>query len=168
MINMITHLLIMRHAKSSWGDENLSDHDRPLNKRGQKGADLIAKTLTAKDYQPDMIWSSDAERTKETARRMIQIIPGAQKILYQPEFYMAGALHVLDLLRTSDEPSGRLMLLGHNPGWEGLFEYFTGQYQRFPTGACAVLLRKDVSADWLTPEAWQFKELLRPRDLTSA
>jgi phosphohistidine phosphatase SixA len=60
------------------------------------------------------------------------------------------------------------MLLGHNPGWEGLFEYFSGHYERFPTGACAVFSRKDKLANWLTPKAWAFETLLRPRDLSAA
>jgi len=155
----------MRHAKSSWEDENLPDHSRPLNKRGRDSADIIAKALILRRYSPDTIWSSDAERTKETALRIIRIIPGTQNIFYQPGFYMAGALQALDLLETSNEPDGKLMLLGHNPGWEGLFEHFSRHYERFPTGTCAVFLRKDTSADWLSPQAWQFKELLRPREL---
>jgi len=155
----------MRHAKSSWKDESLDDHSRVLSKRGRLAADTIAKVLISKNYSPDIIWSSDAQRTKETALRMIRIIPGAQEVFYESGFYMAGALHALDLLSEAQEPDGKLMLLGHNPGWEGLFEYFSGQYERFPTGACGVFLRKDRSANWLTPEAWQFKELLLPRNL---
>ncbi len=163
---MLTNLLIMRHAKSSWGDEDLSDHDRPLNKRGQAAADMIGQVLTAKNYPPDIIWASDAQRTKETAQRIIRVTPGAQDLRYQPEFYLAGAIHVLNLLRSVDEPSGRLMLLGHNPGWEGLFEHFSGHPENFPTAACAIFTRKDPSAHWLTAQAWQFRDFLRPRDLT--
>lgn len=165
---MLNYLLIMRHAKSSWKDEGLADHDRPLNKRGRESADRIAQILTAKHCAPDIIWSSDAQRTKETALRMIRVIPGAQQISYEPGFYMAGALHVLDLLSAAKEPDGALMLLGHNPGWEGLFAHFSGHHERFPTGACAVFARKDPAADWRTSEAWQFKELLRPRDLMNS
>jgi len=165
---MLSYLLIMRHAKSSWKDEGLSDHDRPLNKRGRAAADMMGTVLTAKNYAPDIIWASDAQRTKETAQRLIRIIPGAQTISYQPDFYMAGALQALDLLSAVAEPDGKLMLLGHNPGWEGLFEHFSGHYERFPTGACGVFARKDPAADWRSPAAWQFKELLRPRDLMDA
>lgn len=162
---MLRHLLIMRHAKSSWDDEALKDHDRPLNKRGRKAADKVAQVLNAKGYAPDTIWCSDAVRTKETATRLIRIIPGPQVIYHQPGFYMATSDAVLQLCASAEEPDGNLMLLGHNPGWEDLFEHFSGQYQRYPTGACGVFARKDEAASWLSPTAWQFKELLLPREL---
>lgn len=162
---MLSHLLIMRHAKSSWADDSLTDHARPLNKRGQKSADIIARTLIAKGCAPDLIWCSSAERTKETATRIIRIIPGAQNVFHQPEFYMARAAKALELCSKVDEPIGKLMLLGHNPGWADLFEHFSGHPHRYPTGACGIFERKSQEADWLSREAWQFKDLLLPREL---
>lgn len=162
---MLTHLLIMRHAKSSWDNEELSDHERGLNARGRKSADAIARVLSAKNIAPDVIWSSDAQRTRETAERMIRIIPGAQNIFFNSEFYMASAEHVLELCQSAEEPNGRLLLLGHNPGWSILFEYFSGHAHRYPTGACGIFVRKNNKSDWLSPDAWQFKELLLPRDI---
>ena len=162
---MLTHLLIMRHAKSSWTDASLPDHARPLNGRGRESADVIAATLTAKGFAPDVIWSSDAQRTRETATRMIRVIPGAQQVFYQPEFYMASANQALQICTAADEPDGKLMLLGHNPGWEDLFDHFSGHHQQYATGCCGVFVRKDKSAHWLSPEAWHFKIFLQPRDL---
>jgi len=92
---MLTHLLLMRHAKSSWKDQSLADHARPLNKRGRREADIIARTLTAKGFAPDIIWSSDAERTSETAARLISIMPGAQSIIRTAEFYHASSAKVI-------------------------------------------------------------------------
>lgn len=171
---MLTHLLLMRHAKSSWTDASLSDHERPLNKRGRRSADLTARVLTARGYAPDMIWSSDSARTKETATRMIREIPGAQVIHYFPEFYHASVEAVLDVCRKEtaieETPFERLMLLGHNPGWSSLYEYFcAGQPSprtHFPTAACAVFVRKEgIEATWYTPEAWRLIDLLLPREL---
>lgn len=162
---MLSYLLIMRHAKSSWSDETLTDHARPLNGRGRESADVIAQTLTAKGYPPDIIWSSDAQRTKETATRMIRVIPGPQQIFYQPEFYMASAEQTLQLCSSADEPDGKLLLLGHNPGWSNLFHFFSGTYHRYPTATCAVFARKDETANWLTPDAWQLKDILVARDI---
>lgn len=162
---MLTHLLIMRHAKSSWDHEDWSDHERPLNERGRKSADAIAQVLTAKNIAPDIIWSSDAQRTKETAARMIRIIPGAQTIFHNPGFYMASPEQVLEICNAEEEPNGRLLLLGHNPGWSILFQYFSGKSHRYPTGACSIFTRKNNTSDWLSADAWQFKELLLPRDI---
>jgi len=72
----------MRHAKSSWADDQMSDHDRPLNDRGRRAATAMGEALTARGYAPDIIWSSDAKRTRETAMLLIRAIPGPQVINY--------------------------------------------------------------------------------------
>ncbi|MFU8827788.1 MAG: SixA phosphatase family protein, partial [Brevefilum sp.] len=60
-------LLLMRHAKSSWKDDNLTDHARPLKKRGRKDAKRIAQVMDKNDLIPDLILSSSAVRAAETA-----------------------------------------------------------------------------------------------------
>ncbi len=168
---MLSHLLFMRHAKSSWANGNVPDHARPLNPRGRDEADLTAQTLVAKGFAPDLIWASDARRTTETAERLIHIIPGAQTIIKAPEFYNASAAHVLAECARADEPEGRLMLLGHNPGWSELLGHFMGRPHAMPTACCAVFARnttadKDESGgDWLSPVSWRLVDLLEPKDL---
>ena len=105
----------MRHAKSSWSDGSLSDHERPLNKRGKRAAEAVGHALTARGYPPDIIWSSDATRTRETAMRLIRAIPGAQTVNYNSDFYHASLETVLSVCGKQIEPDGKLMLLGHNP-----------------------------------------------------
>lgn len=156
----------MRHAKSSWSDGSLSDHQRPLNKRGEKAAEAVGHALTARGYTPDIIWSSDSKRTRQTAMRLIRAIPGAQTVNYDSNFYHAGVQTVLTVCGKQIEPEGKLMLLGHNPGWAALHEYFTGQYQDYPTGACTVMSRNMQSeGDWLAPSSWRFVDLILPREL---
>lgn len=156
----------MRHAKSSWSDGSLSDHQRPLNKRGEKAAEAVGLALTARGYAPDTIWSSDSNRTRQTAMRLIRAIPGAQTVNYDSNFYHAGIQTVLTVCGKQIEPEGKLMLLGHNPGWAALHEYFTGQYHDYPTGACTVMTRNMQSdGDWLDPSSWRFVDLILPREL---
>ena len=163
---MLTRLMLMRHAKSSWSDGAMSDHERPLNERGRCAATAVGAALTARGYAPDIIWSSDAKRTRETAMRLIRAIPGPQTVNYNPDFYHASVETVLRVCGQQVEPSEPLMLLGHNPGWGGLHHYFTGQEHDYPTGACTVLTRKDNGiSDWLDPAAWKFTDLILPRDL---
>ena len=163
---MLTHLLIMRHAKSSWSEGRLSDHERPLNPRGEKSADAMAAALHARGYAPDIIWSSDSTRTRQTAMRLIRAIPGPQIVEYSAEFYHASAAQALKLCGTQIEPDGRLMLLGHNPGWAELHSYFTGRADDFPTAACTVLARTDKGdGDWLAPKSWRMVDYILPRDL---
>ena len=163
---MLSRLLLMRHAKSSWSEGRVSDHDRPLNDRGRRAATAVGAALFARGYAPDLIWSSDAKRTRETAMNLIRAIPGAQTVNYTPKFYHASVETVLQALGQQIEPDQPLMLLGHNPGWSELHHYFTGQSHDYPTGACTVLTRKPNSTpDWLDPSAWQFTDLILPRDL---
>lgn len=163
---MLPRLLLMRHAKSSWADDQMSDHERPLNDRGRRAATAMGAALTARGYAPDIIWSSDAKRTRETAILLIRAIPGPQTINYTSDFYHASVETVLSVCGKAIEPDQPLMLLGHNPGWSELHHYFTGQPHDYPTGACTVLTRKDNGiSDWLNPAAWKFTDLILPRSL---
>lgn len=162
---MLTHLLLMRHAKSSWDNADLTDHQRPLNDRGRRAATLIGRTLTARGYAPQTIWSSDSKRTRETAMHLIRAIPGAQRVDYFSEFYHASPQDVFSVAKGEGEPEiDRLMWLGHNPGWAEMHQIFTGHYHRYPTAACTVLERIDPG-DWLSPENWRVVDLLIPKDL---
>ena len=154
----------MRHAKSSWDDESLSDHERPLNARGERAATAIGAALHARGFTPDIIWSSDATRTRLTALRLIRAIPGAQQVEYISGFYHASAQNVLEICEQRGEAEKPLMLLGHNPGWGALHHHFTGQFHSYPTGACTVLSRKD-DGYWLSPSSWNFTDFILPREL---
>ena len=163
---MLSHLLLMRHAKSSWSDGSLSDHERPLNERGKTAALAVARALIARGYPPDTIWTSDAKRTRETAMLLIREIPGPQVVSHNSDFYHASAQQVLSICGKQIEPEGKLMLLGHNPGWAELHVYFTGQYNDYPTGACTVLKRTENNdGDWLDPASWRLIDFIKPRDL---
>jgi phosphohistidine phosphatase len=162
---MLTHLLLMRHAKSSWADPDMRDHDRPLNDRGQRAATAVGQALTARGYAPELIWASDSKRTRETAMRLIRAIPGAQTIEYFSDFYHASPQMVLNTAYQQGEPGvDRLMWLGHNPGWAELHAQFTGRHDDYPTGACTVLKRLS-DGNWLSPASWRLVDLILPRDL---
>lgn len=154
----------MRHAKSSWDDDSLSDHERPLNARGERAATAVGAALHARGLAPDIIWSSDATRTRQTALRLIRAIPGAQQVEYISGFYHASAQNVLEICEQQGEAEKPLMLLGHNPGWGALHQHFTGRYHDYPTGACTVLSRKNED-HWLSPESWNFTDFILPREL---
>lgn len=163
---MLTHLLLMRHAKSSWDSGVETDHARPLNERGRRSATNVGAALHAKGVAPESIWCSDAKRTRETAIRLIRAVPGGQRVDYYSEFYHASPMDVFQLARREGEPKGfeRLMWLGHNPGWSELHHFFTGRPHDYPTGACTVLERIG-DGGWLSPENWAFVDLILPRAL---
>lgn len=162
---MLTHLLLMRHAKSSWDSPDDTDHQRPLNPRGERAATAMGQALHARECAPQTIWSSDSTRTRQTAMRLIRAIPGAQRVEYFAEFYHASPHDVLRVATRQGEPGvERLMWLGHNPGWAELHTFFTGRHDDVPTGACTVLTRVD-NGDWLSPESWRLIDQILPREL---
>lgn len=158
----LEYLLILRHAKSSW-THDLTDHARPLNKRGRNAATAVGGVLKAKGLVPSIIWSSDSARTTETVERLFD---SEIETKFSSTLYHASANTVLTFCSQQGEPkNGPLLLVGHNPGYEDLFGYFTGLSRHYPTGACTVLKRADSEAHWLSPDAWKMIDLILPRDL---
>jgi len=157
------HLLLMRHAKSSWNHEGLTDHERPLNKRGRRASRDIGSVLGAQGLVPDHIWSSDSQRTRETFEHSF---PNTDiKPVWHEGFYHASANQVLYICAENGEPeSGTLMLLGHNPAWEDLLFHFSGLSRRMPTGACAIFKRTGENTNWLERDSWRLIDLLLPRN----
>lgn len=139
-------LLVLRHAKSSWSRPELTDHDRPLNKRGKRSAPLMGALLDEQGIVPDLIISSTARRAIDTARRVAEAAGyegdiEARRELYhaEPQTYLEAIAHVADAF-------DRVMVVGHNPGMEMLVSHLAGHYERFPTAALAQLT--------LSIEAW--------------
>ena len=137
---MAKQLLLMRHAKSSWSDEGLSDFERPLNKRGLRVAPQMAEFIHLQGLAPDLIVSSSACRAKMTAELFVGNCKdvGQQHLNFTKDFYHAPAKVYCDYIgRFSDESVETLLLVGHNPGLEGLVEKLSGLWEVMPTAAVA-------------------------------
>ncbi|MGH9462968.1 MAG: SixA phosphatase family protein [Vicinamibacteria bacterium] len=131
-------LLVLRHAKSSWKDEGLADHDRPLNKRGKKNAPTIGKLIRKEGLTPSWIASSTALRARKTAEAAAKGSGYSGTIHYTRELYLAQPGDICAVLRkTAPESATRILIVGHNPGLEELVGAWTAQRQPFPTGALA-------------------------------
>ncbi|MFK8017235.1 MAG: histidine phosphatase family protein [Gammaproteobacteria bacterium] len=110
-------LLLMRHAKSSWDDETLSDQQRPLNDRGRRDIPKMGDRLSERRVLPDMIMSSPAERARHTATIIAPYVKmPASRVVITPELYMANADVFLSLMQLCDENVDTLMMVSHNPG----------------------------------------------------
>jgi len=132
-------LLILRHAKSSWKDPELDDHDRPLNKRGKRDAPRIGKLLHQHHLQPDVILSSTAKRARGTAAKVAKVCGYEGIIELDGELYLAAPDGLLRVLQDVPDRHACVMLVGHNPGLEQLIELLTGTVTRLPTAALARL-----------------------------
>ena len=130
-------LLILRHAKSSWKDASLSDHDRPLNKRGKRDAPRMGVLLQEEGLVPDLILSSTARRAKTTAQAAAEACGYEGELVLTRELYHAAPESYLMALQALPEAYQRVMVVGHNPGVEELLEDLTGAVERMPTAALA-------------------------------
>jgi phosphohistidine phosphatase len=130
-------LLILRHAKSSWKDESLPDHERPLNKRGKQDAPRMGKLLRDEGLIPDLILSSDARRARATIELVAQECHYDGEILFLRELYAAEPEAYLEALAQQGGDAASVMIVGHNPGLEELLEELTGERLPLPTAALA-------------------------------
>jgi phosphohistidine phosphatase len=130
-------LLLLRHAKSSWKDGDLDDHDRPLNERGKKEAPKVGQLLLEEHLLPDIILSSDAKRCRRTVERVSEAAGYRGETVLTSELYLANtAAYLRALARLPDEVS-QALVVGHNPGMEQLLELLTQRYEPMTTAALA-------------------------------
>jgi phosphohistidine phosphatase len=130
-------LLILRHAKSSWKDENLPDRERPLNKRGLGDAPKMGALLRKEDLVPDLVLSSPARRARSTAELATDECGYEGQVEFREELYSFDAEPYLKALSTLADSYQRVMIVGHNPAMEELLEQLTGEYLPMPTAALA-------------------------------
>ena len=134
--SILSKLILMRHAKSSWKYPDLSDHERPLKKRGRKASVKIAKELIRLEWIPNKLFSSDSARTKETWKRMNKYIKDVN-VKYSRKFYHSKPKKIMKNI--PDELNYEtIMILGHNPGCADFLEHLCGEWHRMPTAATAV------------------------------
>ena len=160
-------ILILRHAKSSWDNLQLSDHDRPLKKRGKRDAPRMGKLLLDEGLLPQLIISSSAKRALSTAELVANACDYSGEILTTRSFYHADPETYLSYLNKTDNDLQIVMIVGHNPGIEDLVSTFTGHYERMPTAALAqieLLIDSWLQLDSTTPA--ELVNLWRPKELT--
>lgn len=141
-------LTLLRHAKSSWDNSGLADHDRPLNGRGQRDAPEMARRIHEAAIRPSLIVSSPATRTWETAKAL------ATEISYPIEFlqrdnqlYLASLDTLLDFIGQQDPGFNNVVVVGHNPGMTEFANYLCpGLTDNMPT--CGVVSVTIDTDDW--------------------
>ena len=139
-------LTIVRHAKSSWKHHGLSDRERPLNKRGERDAPIMAKRVAEAGIRPSQIISSPAVRAWTTAKIFARELGYPAEFLQREDgLYLASLDNLLDVVATQDAGFNHLMLFGHNPGLTDFVNYLVaGLTSNLPTsGVVSVNLECD-------------------------
>jgi phosphohistidine phosphatase len=164
-------LFLLRHAKSSWEDPGLDDHDRPLAPRGRRAAKLIAEHLRRERTSPELVLCSSARRTRETLERILSSLGEEVPVEIERELYAASEKRLLERLRAVDDRVESVMLIGHNPGVEQLALTVAGSGEKleairrkYPTGALATL---ELSGRWreLGPGSAELTDFVTPKKL---
>jgi phosphohistidine phosphatase len=166
-------LYLLRHAKSSWDDPTLADHDRPLAPRGRRAAKAMAEHLRMEGIAPELVLCSPSARTRQT---LTAIAPGLGEnadVRIEEELYAASAAALLDVLYELPDEVGSVMLIAHNPGIQDLALSLAGggpaverARSKFPTAALATL---ELDGSWreLAPGGAELVTFVRPKDLPS-
>jgi phosphohistidine phosphatase len=139
-------IYLLRHAKSSWADPTLPDHERPLAPRGRRDAKRIAKHLARLAIAPELVLCSAAERTRATLEVLRPALGKTPTVRLEEELYAASSDELLERLRALPEAVDSVMLIGHNPGLQQLALVLaspSAELERleakFPTAALATL-----------------------------
>jgi phosphohistidine phosphatase len=171
-------LLLLRHAKSSWDDPRVPDHDRPLDARGQRDAQAMGEAMRRLGLAPDIVLVSTARRTRETLAG-IEPIEGSPLIDEHEALYLAPAETILALLHGVPETARSVLLIGHNPGLHNLALALVGPAglarggrdaqalgEKYPTGALAEFA---IATPWWGVEqgGGRLVRFLCPRDLAA-
>uniref|UniRef100_A0A5B7BIE1 Phosphoglycerate mutase family protein n=1 Tax=Davidia involucrata TaxID=16924 RepID=A0A5B7BIE1_DAVIN len=168
-------LILLRHAKSSWEDRSLRDHDRPLSKAGQADAIKVSHDLQQLGWIPELILSSDAVRTKETLRIMQEQVRGflEAEVHFIPSFYSIAAMdgqtaeHLQQAIcKYSRDEILIVMCMGHNRGWEEAASMFSGASIELKT--CNAALLEATGKSWEEAFAlaglggWKLQGIVKP------
>lgn len=141
-------LMLLRHAKSSWDDEGARDYDRPLAPRGREAAPLMGAYMRREKLLPDRVILSGSKRTRETWALVAAELPIVEEVTIDDRLYEATAPAIIAVIHECLEGAPRLLLIGHNPGFQSLARALARSDRtkarhalddKFPTAALCVL-----------------------------
>ena len=167
-------LLLLRHAKSSWDEPFLSDHERPLAKRGRKAAPRMGMFMAETDLIPDLVLCSTARRAKETWNLASDHLGDAYQVEILDGLYHASVRSLISMLREVPDSFEKVLMVGHNPTFEDLAMTLVGSgkgeakremERKFPTGALAVIDFPEGGWSEIEVGTGHLRDFVKPRSL---
>ncbi len=171
LVQMGKTLYLLRHAKSSWDDPTLTDHDRPLASRGRRASRVIGDYLRTQRITPTLVLCSSSTRTRETLERLSAGLGDETEVQIEDGLYSAFASDLLDRLHEVDARVDSVMVIGHYPAILELALSLAGSgtdlerlREKFPTAALATLV---FQGNWreLTPGSAELVAFVKPSEL---
>lgn len=157
-------LYVLRHAKSSWDEPDLSDFERPLNKRGERAAPFMGELMARKGFRPAVILSSPAARARRTADLVKEAAGLDSEIIFDDRVYEASPQQLRQVIAEIDDAFDSAMLVGHNPGCEGLIRLLTGDLEPMPTAALAAIELKIDEWNAVDDGIGELQRVYRPKE----
>jgi phosphohistidine phosphatase len=165
-------LHLLRHAKSSWKQVELDDHERPLSERGRAAARAMAKHMRRADIAPDIVLCSTAVRAKETLDPVAKKLK-PKKVLFERGIYEVSGRQLWKYVKALPERADTVLMIGHNPGLHTFalaladidsVERLPPSGGKFPTGA---LVTFSFDGRWkdLRPRTARVVSFVQPREL---
>ncbi|MGD9857059.1 MAG: histidine phosphatase family protein [Planctomycetaceae bacterium] len=159
-------LLLMRHAKSSWDDPDLTDIQRPLNARGRDDAPRMGRFLRDRGLIPDHVLTSSAVRARATGESVADACQVSEKVTVTESLYQADVCAWQAVIVAFPADWNCVLCVGHNPEIEELIGTLTNRYVRMPTAAIA-RLTCDVPRweEFVNSDDVSIQDVWRPKDL---
>jgi len=141
-------LTLLRHAKSSWGQPDLDDHDRPLNQRGQRDTPIMGRRLVAHGVRPSLIITSPAKRARQTVKLLAREIGYPIEFMHtEKSLYLADPTTILGVIEGQEDTFSDIVVCAHNPGITDLANQLSGQsIDNVPT--CGMVIVEAGTDSW--------------------
>ena len=141
-------LMLLRHAKSDWSSSGMQDTARPLNERSEAAARLMGGYMARHSLIPQRVLCSPARRTRETWAGIAAQWPAEVAIVFDERLYVATPQVLMSVIRSQDDTTRTLLVIGHNPGLQETAELLIAAgdvelrerlREKFPTAALSVI-----------------------------
>ena len=171
---VVKTVYLLRHAKSSWDDAEVADHDRPLAARGQRTAPIMGEYLRKHDIVPDTVLCSTALRARQTWDAVAKVLSPTPDVAFRRDIYDADANALLDILHALPADTESVMLIGHNPAFEEVARLLAGTVdpdahrrmtEKFPTAALAELTFDVENWHDVQPRAGGLLRFVKPKEI---
>ena len=140
-------ILFIRHAKSDWSNNFLSDHDRILSKKGEEDALMMAKRVKEKNLFPELFISSSAIRALTTCEIIKDELNNDLDIIINPKIYYDGINGILESIESVDDGINFIAIFGHNPTMHSIANQISSNpIYNFPT--CSIMLSSSNIEKW--------------------
>jgi phosphohistidine phosphatase len=168
LVSDLKRLLLLRHAKSSLGDASLADFDRPLNERGTEAASFVGRFMRKRKLNPDLVLCSPAERARQTAALVAEAAKLAAPTRFDERIYEATPARLAEVVSQVEDGMDEILLVGHNPGLEGLLELLTGESRHLPTATLAGVALDVEKWSKLREGAGSIEFFVKPKEIEGA